>query len=286
MKRRLTAKSVKALKASPGRRVVVWDPDLPGFGVVVHNLGAKGTRKTFVARYGSGARRRWYTIGPWGEWTAKDARAEAADVLNSARKGGDPLADRDKAKGVPTFGVWVDGYLAVVAMRKKSAADDKHYLGLARKRWAGRPLDKIATEDVRKLVESIAKEGKKTAANRCLASVRACLAAAWRDDLIPSNPAMKVKALPEPAPRSRVLDDDELTRLVAAVDAHTHPHERAAFVLLLSTGARLSEVLRARWADIDLAAAEWRLPSPKAGYPQLIPLPKSAITMLRDLPRA
>ena len=124
-----------------------------------------------------------------------------------------------------------------------------------------------------------------TAANRLLASVRACLQAAWRLDKIPSNPAMKVRPFRENPPRQRTLSDEELQRVLKALAEWPDAHERAAFTLLVETGARLSEVLRARWADVDLEAAEWRLPSPKAGYPHLVPLAAATVAMLRRLLR-
>jgi len=124
-----------------------------------------------------------------------------------------------------------------------------------------------------------------TAANRLLASVRACLQAAWRLDKIPSNPAMKVRPFRENPPRQRTLSDEELQRVLKALAEWPDAHERAAFTLLIETGARLSEVLRARWADVDLEASEWRIPSLKAGHPQLVPLAGSTVAMLRRQPR-
>jgi integrase len=137
---------------------------------------------------------------------------------------------------------------------------------------------------VSRLVQSYG-EKHRTAANRLLASVRACLQAAWRLDKIPSNSAMKVRPFRENPPRQRTLSDEELQRVLKALAEWPDAHERAAFTLLIETGARLSEVLRARWADVDLEAAEWRIPSPKAGHPQLVPLAASTAAMLRRLPR-
>lgn len=46
---------------------------------------------------------------------------------------------------------------------------------------------------------------------------------------------------------------------------------------------RPGELRRARWADIDLDAAEWRFAASKTGTPHLVPLSTQAITVLRDL---
>ena len=54
---------------------------------------------------------------------------------------------------------------------------------------------------------------------------------------------------------------------------------------MVETGARKSEVLGAKWEDIDLDAGLWRIPSPKAGHPQVAPLTTSTVAMLRHAPR-
>jgi integrase len=52
----------------------------------------------------------------------------------------------------------------------------------------------------------------------------------------------------------------------------------------VETGARLSEVLRAKWEDIDFEAGTWRIPSPKTGTPQVVPLNSQTMALLRRLP--
>ncbi len=154
---------------------------------------------------------------------------------------------------------------------------------MAKERWATMPLDTVTVADVRKLFESITAKGNKINANRWLASVRACLQAAWREDLLESNPAMKVKPNRESPPRDRVLSDDEFKRVLKAIAAIEDPHVKAAFTILLETGARVSEVLHARWEDFNLDAATWRIPSTKAGKPQVLPLAPSTVAVLDNL---
>ena len=127
----------------------------------------------------------------------------------------------------------------------------------------------------------------KSQANRCLAAIRACIQEAARDEWIDTNPAMGLRPFRENPPRSRVLADEEMNRLIKAITGEPDPNVRAAFRLLVETGARRSEVLRARWKDFDLDSptAIWRIPSPKAGYPQVVPLASNTVAMLRRAPR-
>lgn len=74
-------------------------------------------------------------------------------------------------------------------------------------------------------------------------------------------------------------------RVLEAISTVPDPHLRAAFTLLIETGARGSEVLRARWVDMDLDGRLWRLPRPKSGKPQVVPLADSTVAMLRNLVR-
>jgi integrase len=76
-----------------------------------------------------------------------------------------------------------------------------------------------------------------------------------------------------------------MTRVLKAIDEEEDMHVRAAFKLLIETGARRSEVLRARWEDIDFEQGLWRIPSPKAGRPQVQPLLDSTLALLSNLQR-
>jgi integrase len=280
---RLTKKVVEKVPVSPtGKRTVLWDSRVPGFGLRVTDRGVK----TFFIVFGPENRRRRMRVGnPFPATTVETARDLAKAALDLYAKGIDPLDAREERRGMPTWRAWVETYLTDVASAKKSERDDKRYLKVAVERWGRKPLDAITTADVEKVFRSIAAGGHKTAANRWLASVRACLQHAWRLDKVPTNPAMKVKPLPEPDPRHRILTDDEFKALVKAVAELTDPWTRGALTILIETGCRVSEILAAKWEDIDLAEMEWRIPRPKSGKPEMLPLWPSTVEAIRALPR-
>ena len=60
---------------------------------------------------------------------------------------------------------------------------------------------------------------------------------------------------------------------------------RHALQFLILTAARSGEVRAARWSEIDLEAAEWKLPPEKmkAGKPHIVPLVPAAIELLKEL---
>ena len=279
-KAKLTKRLVDRLKSTNPRGTRYYDTDLHGFGVSVYASG----KRVFFIEWGDENHRRRMSLDPYGVVTVEEARDDAREKLRDARKGQDPLEAKRERREANTFSEWVARYVDEVKQRKKHPRADVYYLDLACKRFGPKRLTEVKTEDVERFFRSVAKTHK-VAGNRALASVRACLAAAWRLGLIESNPALKVRPNPEPPPRARVLSDEELERLVAKLGQISNEFVRAAFVLLLETGARRSEVLRAKWADFDLDAnpPTWRIPSPKAGRPQMQPLGASTVAMLRQL---
>ena len=77
-----------------GKRKMVWDPELKGFGVRVSANGVK----TYLLRYRMGGRDtpiRTITIGHHGSpWTLEQARKRAAELLTQVRSGRDLVAER------------------------------------------------------------------------------------------------------------------------------------------------------------------------------------------------
>jgi integrase len=255
-------------------------PDkLTGFFVV-----AFPSSKVFYVRYrAAGGIRRVVKVGEYGVLTVDQARTKAREILASATLGSDPAADAQKRRGMPSFQKWTEAYLERIDKKKKSPREDHRFLKVAAKKWRAIPLNEVTRLDVVALHQELGRKHP-TAANRWLASVRACLSAAVKDGLLAANPALLIEHHREAPPRARVLSDPELAAVVKAIMAEEDEHARAALRLLVETGARLSEVLRAKWEDVDLDAGSWRIPSPKADTPQMVPLNSPTVAFLRRLP--
>jgi len=58
-----------------------------------------------------------------------------------------------------------------------------------------------------------------------------------------------------------------------ALEQEPGEHWRAYFPLSLLLGTRRTELLSARWEDMDLERRTWRIPATKSGRPHLLPLP-------------
>ncbi len=279
---KMTNTVIEKLKTEKISGEIFYDIEMPRFGVKVFPSGTK----SFIYDYGRGKNRKRITIGKLGKFTLKTARTQARKYAVEVSSGQDPLEERKKPDQEIRLKEWVDLYIEKIKRRKKHPREDIRYLGIAVKRWGNRRLADIRKAQIEKIFNEYIDQGKHAAANWFLASVRACLQEAWRGDYIPSNPAMKIKSIAAPEPRRRVLNQDEYSRLENAVDKLKNPYTRAAFKLLMNTGARMSEVLHAKWENFDFENSLWMIPSTKSGKPQIMPLTDSMANMINKLPRA
>lgn len=282
MKVKITGPLLKKLRTQGKPRERYFDTKDTGFFVRV----LPGGQLSFGARYGDKKHRKEITVGKLGEFTLHTARIKAQEYLRQSKSDRDPAAEKLTRRSIPTLKEWQGEYLDEITGRLSAPwiRETKRYLKIACADLGSKPLDKVTVDDVARFFQARKDEGP-TTANRALAALRACLAAAWRRELIPDNPAAKVRSGQENPPRSRVLTDAELGRFLKELDKHKDPHIRAAFRLLIEAGVRRSEVLRARWEDFDLEGRTWRLPRPKSQHPEVVPLTDELVALLEGLPR-
>lgn len=310
MIRHVNAKAIQSTPKPPrGKRTKVYDDDGSGFGFIKYGSG----KVSFIYDYGPRGHQKRILLGYYGEMTVEQARDEFAIQRGKVKEGADPLKERERKAAVPTVEAFVEEFISLVLARKKAPDDDVRYLRWTASRWQGRKLDEITHDDIQqalacraevKEVPPVTRSGEahvdpekvppppvsrrvggRIAANRWFASIRAAFEYATRAGILRENPAKYVRKFPENAPRQRVLDDDELTRVLDAVDKLDNQVERAIFQVLVSTGVRLSEALSARWTDVDFVTGFWTIPSTKSGRPQTVPLPKATLATIRKLER-
>ncbi len=84
--------------------------------------------------------------------------------------------------------------------------------------------------------------------------------------------------------RERYLTATEAGRLRVAVEASLNPQLKHIVWLLLLTGARVSELLRAEWRHVDLERRVWLIPTSKTGKPRHVPLSQAAVDISTNCP--
>jgi integrase len=269
---RITKRSVDALTCPQGRdRTFIWDSTLSGFGVAAHRSG----RKTYAVQYRRNGVSRRVTIGEHGRLTPDQARSEAKKLLGAIESGSDPIAERAAARAVRTLCEIAEEFLTLHAAAKRKPSTLSEYRRLLRLRilpvLGGKRIIDIRRVDVARLHGSLA--GTPYEANRCVALMSAVWNWAGRRDEVgeAANPCKGVERYPEKG-RERFLTIDELGRLGDALTAFeangSCPYAVGAIRLLALTGARLREVLDAKWSGVDLGRGILFLEDSKALVPE------------------
>lgn len=298
---RLTKRTVDAAKTEG----FVWDGELRGFGLRVTADGYK----SFVVQYRTNGRQRRRVLGSAAELAPDEARKRARALLADVAAGKDPAEQRDAEREAPTVKQLAEEYQKGPGADKRanSVRNDQTILD----RNILPALGSLKVADVtRRDIERLHRSMKDTPyqANRMLALLSRLfsVAVSWR--YRPDNPAKGIERNPEEK-RTRWLSAEELDRLHAALlqaiqraDEREQaaqkkepgkPHRQArelrnaanAVRLMILTGCRPGEALRARWEQFDLSRGIWAKPghTTKQRKDHHAPLNAPAVALLRSL---
>ncbi len=264
---------------------VVWDVELPGFGVRVKPSGVKSYVVQYRNRKTGASRRK--TIGQHGPLlTFHKARERARIILADALKGNDPIAEDRANRGAPTMKELAADYIEHHALPKKrarSVANDRSMIDrIILPRIGRKKVSAVQSRDIHTL--HVAMKDTPYQANRVLALMSKMFSLAMKWGLRGDNPAKGIERYHEER-RERWLSDDELGRLLGALS--THPNQRAANAVRfqLLTGARIGEVLSACWSEVDFTRGVWIKPShhTKQKRTEHVPLSAPALALLSEM---
>jgi hypothetical protein len=285
---KLTKSAIDALP-TPENEIVYWDSACPGFGVKVTPKG----RKVFIVLYragGAGSRLRKYTIGPHGRVTLHQARAAALKIFAARTEGRDPAAEKQQAHRrmvADRVEDLVQIFITDHVSQKRSAGEISRVLRRAViPSWGNCSVHEISKRQVIDLVSEVVARGTPSAANKLLKVVKTFFAWCVGKAILELSPAKGVMAPAKEKPRDRVLDDDELARIITAARQINSPYGGIVELLAL-TGQRREEVARLSWDELDLARQTWTLPGSrtKNGKPHIVHLSHEVIALLLRMPR-
>ncbi len=259
-------------------------------------LSANGTA-TWVLRYRYGGRPREVTIGRYPDFGLSSARTIAAELRVRIEKGEDVAVEKQRTKVAAATARTVKELVkdfeakVVPGLADSTAFCTMNYIRTDIVPALGSRLAReVTADDAQHLLESVAERSYWAAAN-----VRKAGAALFRHGrkrrVVTSNPFLLVEmdtVAAKPRKRDRVaLKGPDLAVFLKSFD-RMDVRDRALVELLVLTGVRIGEALSAEWVDIDLDAAEWRIPRDKIKTRKkmrndsfVIPLPPAAVEVFK-----
>lgn len=274
---------------TPGARdVILWDSELPGFGVRIWPSG----KRVYILKYrNKSGRQRKPKIGLHGSITVEQARLKARLWLAEASDGGDPSGERDEARNAPKFSEFAERYFkehAESRLKPSTSREIRRIIDrVLLRNFGARKLAEITRADIADLHHKLRHAPYQ--ANRVLALLSNMFNMAERWGLKPdySNPCRHIEKFKEKK-RDRYLTREEFSRLNAALNKAERtkselPSAIAAIQLLVFTGARVSEILTLKWAYIDREEKRLLLPDSKTGA-KIIFLNDQACEILARIP--
>ncbi|MDA3876576.1 MAG: tyrosine-type recombinase/integrase [Halothiobacillus sp.] len=146
----------------------------------------------------------------------------------------------------------------------------------------------VRIEDVLKVTDAIKARGADHMALHTRNAMKRLFAYAIARGKTQFNPAAAVEARFIATARSRdvALSSQEIGRLLRGIyQSSVKRQHKLALHLLILCMVRKSELLQARWEEIDFDKAEWNIPAErmKKDKPHLVPLSKQALAMFEEL---
>src|ERR1700704_2311847 len=284
MASKLTARKVETAK--PGKY-----SDGGNLYLIVSETGAR----KWVLRFTWRRRAKEMGLGSAASVPLADAREKAANARRKIAQGLNPIDERKRDGGIPTFGEMADDVretLSAGFRNEKHKAQWKSTLETYAAPLRAKPVDTIATDDVLAVLKPIWTTKAETASRvrgRIEKVLDAAKAKGFREG---ENPARwrghLDHLLPRPLKLARghhaAMPYEDVAAFIAKL-REREAHSALALELCVLTAARSGEILGIRWSEIDLDKKIWTVPASrmKAGREHRVPLASRAVAILLQL---
>ncbi len=278
---------VTTARCKPGQsKTDYYDETVTGFVLECRSTGGK----TYYLRYQDTAgRQRQFRVGKVGDITFAAAKKRTQQLRSEVVMGGDPGAEKAAIKAIETYKILAAQHLSEAAQTQRSFATTEMYMRChILPRWGKVRLTDIETRAVSQWLAEKRAEGLAPATVekiRVIFGRSFALGARWGIPGCDKNPTRGVVRKPLNNARERFLSAEEAGRLREAVAASQNTQLQHIVGLLLLTGARVRELLDARWEHMDVERKSWLIPTSKTGKPRRVPLSSAALAIIEALPR-
>jgi integrase len=273
MPAKLDERAVRAAHPPAKGSVTAWDSDIVGFGLRVYaptRRHPEGRRAFFLNYWSLGVERR-LTIGEYPAWSALAARNEAKALRRRIDSGEDPTRERREAREAPTVKDLAERYRHEHLPRKAPSSQKADWAMIEREILPALGERKVADVhhgDASALHEKITASGRPVRANRVIAVASKMFALSllpqagesepWRDSA-QGNPCRGVRRNAEQG-RERFFPPADLAKLSDALQDEPEAPAADCLRLIMLTGCRPGEAMRATWAEF-VDAGYWDKPS-------------------------
>ena len=303
MKTKITKSLIEGTKAADGSDLIIWDTILSGFFAVIRPSG----RRSFYAIYRlRNHKQQKVKLGDFPAMTVEAAREKYKELTGQAFDGLDPVAiireramNADDLSKSATVRDLYNKYMAEHAIHKKASSvqNDTGYWNNHILPYIGDKLVRRVTRgDISYIHNTVAqKKNRKgelmtVTANRVLEVLNKAfnLAEVWEWRPEGTNPCRQIKDFAEKK-RRRYLAAEECVSLynvlLEYLKAENYHQRQVAnlVMLLLFTGARKNEMMRAKWSYIVPERGVMALPDTKSNEPQDVQLSIEVLEILKRI---
>lgn len=236
------------------------------------------------------------TIGPYPELSLKQARLRRDDAARAVALGQSPAEAKRQVREriaesmtVKDFGERY--FREIVSKDRKDPTIPRRYFDKSIVPTLGmKAMNAVTVDDVRRVIWAKKDQGFDAAAGQIRGLLKRLFDFAMTCGLVQSNPvlALPMRHIHRARSRDRALSREEIAAFLSATyQSNIRRQFKLALHLLLITLVRKSELLEARWTNVNLEAGEWEIPvdDSKTGVPHRVYLSTQAIALFGELKR-
>jgi integrase len=269
--------------------------DGEGLVLLIQPNGSKWWR----FRYRYNGKEKMLSIGTYPEVTLKEARLLRVTASDLLKQDIDPSLHRQEQKQIAAIAA-ANSFESVARLWWNHWKHDKtqRHAGYTIRRLeadvfpviGNKPINELTAPTLLLAIKKIESRGALDIAKRALTTCGQIMRYAVAHGLSERNPAADIKPSDVLKPIKKTnyarLDQRELPELLRKIDAYDGQFlTKLALQLMALTFVRTSELIGARWDEIDLDKKQWRIPAErmKMKTPHIVPLSDQAITILQEL---
>ncbi|MFA5455836.1 MAG: tyrosine-type recombinase/integrase [Sulfurimonas sp.] len=302
MKQHLTQAFVKRVECEAGKsKQEFYDTEIKGFILEVRANGVK----TYFIRTVANGKRAAKKLGDAKIMDINSARIKAIKlkraieestdtvvVLDGRNKKDDKNATLNNADDAITLGVFYEQYyLPYIKKHIKSYETNisifkNHLLP----EYKNTPMNEISKASIMKLHSDMVVKKKlaPATANKVLIFLSSAfnIAIDLEIDKVIENPTKGIKEYKLNNAKERYITKAEARKLLKAINnAEQNIHLKYIIPMLILTGARRGEVLKAKHEDFNLNQMTWTIPTSKNGKKRILPITPQLLELYKSIPK-